>query len=209
MKCKDQTGIPALLRNAGLQRQRMQRPAHLPLQRLIDQLMLLHTGFSLVLAEPVGMRHDRGGRAKAARRCPPPSPSRRARSAARRRRRHAPRSRCRRGSCRARSRRCALGGEIDRRRRALLAAADVAQIERLAEPALGLADQQDRLARGLEGERRDLVKSSSSRRRRSRASAGCRGRWSRCRARRCRTRPGSRARGRPPRCPSGSRRTGP
>ena len=50
----------------------------------------------------------------------------------------------------------ALGGEIDRRRRALLAAADVAQIERLAEPAVGLADQQDRLALGLEGERRRL-----------------------------------------------------
>ena len=39
-----------------------------------------------------------------------------------------------------------LGREIDRRRRALLASADVAQIERLAEPACGLADQQDRLA---------------------------------------------------------------
>ena len=39
----------------------------------------------------------------------------------------------------------ALGGKIDRRRRALLALADLAQIERLAEPARGLADQQDRL----------------------------------------------------------------
>ena len=59
-----------------------------------------------------------------------------------------------RRSARARIRRCALGGQIDRRRRALLAAADLAQIERLAEPAVGLADQQDRLAFGLEGERR-------------------------------------------------------
>ena len=36
----------------------------------------------------------------------------------------------------------ALLGEIDRRRRALLAAADLAQIHRLAEPARRLADQQ-------------------------------------------------------------------
>jgi len=42
-----------------------------------------------------------------------------------------------------------LGGEIDRRRRALLAAADVAQINGLAEPAVGFADQEDRLAFGL------------------------------------------------------------
>ena len=41
----------------------------------------------------------------------------------------------------------ALGGEIDRRRRAFFAAADLAQIERLAEPALRLADQHDRFAR--------------------------------------------------------------
>lgn len=34
-----------------------------------------------------------------------------------------------------------LGGEVDRRRSALFAAADVAQIDRLAEPALGLADR--------------------------------------------------------------------
>ena len=45
-----------------------------------------------------------------------------------------------------------LRGEIDRRRRALLAAADFAQIDRLAEPALGFADQQDRFALGFEGE---------------------------------------------------------
>ena len=50
----------------------------------------------------------------------------------------------------------ALLDQIDRRRRALLAAADVAQIERLAEPALRLADQQDRFARGLERQRRRL-----------------------------------------------------
>ncbi len=91
-----------------------------------------------------------------------------------------------------------LGGEIDRRRRALLAPADVAQIERLAEPALGLADQQDRLVRGLEGERRrlgEVVDHADAAD--GRASAGWRGRWSRCRARRCRTRPGSRAPCRP------------
>ena len=50
----------------------------------------------------------------------------------------------------------ALLDQIDRRRRALLAAADVAQIERLAEPALRLADQQDRLAGRLERKRRRL-----------------------------------------------------
>src|ERR1700722_12677658 len=42
--------------------------------------------------------------------------------------------------------------EINRRRRALFAAADVAQVNRLPEPALSLAYQEDRLARGLEGE---------------------------------------------------------
>ena len=47
----------------------------------------------------------------------------------------------------------ALLDQIDRRRRALFAAADVAQIERLAEPALRLADQQDHLARRLERDR--------------------------------------------------------
>ncbi len=46
----------------------------------------------------------------------------------------------------------ALGGEIDRRRRPLLAAGELAQVERAAEMALGLADQQDRLAGALEGE---------------------------------------------------------
>ena len=34
-----------------------------------------------------------------------------------------------------------LGGEIDRRRRALFPPADITQIQRLAEPALGAADQ--------------------------------------------------------------------
>ena len=47
----------------------------------------------------------------------------------------------------------ALGGEIDRRRCALLPPTDIAQVKRLAEPALGLADQQDRLAFGLERKR--------------------------------------------------------
>ena len=55
-----------------------------------------------------------------------------------------------------------LGREIDRRRRALFPAADVAQIERLAEPALRIADQQDRFAFALEGKLADFVKSSST-----------------------------------------------
>ena len=50
----------------------------------------------------------------------------------------------------------AFGGEVDRRRRALFAAANVAQIDRTTEPAAGLADQQDRLAFALEGERHGL-----------------------------------------------------
>src|SRR4029079_4074998 len=45
------------------------------------------------------------------------------------------------------------GREVDRRRRALLAAADIAQIDGLTEPALAVADQQDRLISRLEGER--------------------------------------------------------
>jgi len=44
--------------------------------------------------------------------------------------------------------------QVDRRRRPLLAAADVAQVKRLAEPALRLADQQNGFAIGLEGKRR-------------------------------------------------------
>ena len=44
--------------------------------------------------------------------------------------------------------------EIDRRRRALFARAEFAQIHRLTEPAFRFADQQDRLAVALEGERR-------------------------------------------------------
>src|SRR5690242_16912300 len=47
----------------------------------------------------------------------------------------------------------ALGGEIDRRRRALFPPADVAQIKRLAEPARSAAEKQDVLALRLEGER--------------------------------------------------------
>ena len=50
----------------------------------------------------------------------------------------------------------ALGRKIDRRRRPLLALADLAQIKRLAEPARGFADEQNRLVRALEGERRRL-----------------------------------------------------
>ena len=45
--------------------------------------------------------------------------------------------------------------------------------------------------------------------RRSRASAGSRGHWSRCRATRCRRRPGSRAPGRPRPCPRWRARSGP
>src|SRR5262249_26027221 len=47
-----------------------------------------------------------------------------------------------------------LCGEINRGRCALLAGADVAQIYGLPEPALRIADQEDRLARGLESKRR-------------------------------------------------------
>ncbi len=43
-----------------------------------------------------------------------------------------------------------LGREIDRRRRALFAAADVAEVDGLAEPAVSLADQEDGLVLGLE-----------------------------------------------------------
>ncbi len=43
----------------------------------------------------------------------------------------------------------ALGGEVDGGRSALLPAADVAQIDRLAEPSLGLAQQEDLLAGSL------------------------------------------------------------
>ena len=46
-----------------------------------------------------------------------------------------------------------FGSQVHRRRRALLAAADVAQIERLAEPTAGVADQQDRLAFGFKRKR--------------------------------------------------------
>ncbi len=54
-----------------------------------------------------------------------------------------------------------LGRKINRGRRALFAAADVAQVDRLAEPAMGLADQKDRLAFALKASVADLVKSSS------------------------------------------------
>ena len=46
----------------------------------------------------------------------------------------------------------------------------------------------------------DAARRRGRRRRRWSGSAGCPGRWSRCRARRCPTRPGSRAPGRPRRC---------
>ena len=104
----------------------------------------------------------------------------------------------------------ALGGEIDRRRRALLAAANVAQIKRLTEPASRFADQQDRLAFGLESNRHRLGEFvERARRRRSSASARSPGRWSRCRATHCRTRSGNRARGRLRRCRGCSRQAGP
>ena len=54
----------------------------------------------------------------------------------------------------------AFVSEVDRRRRALLAAANVAQIDRLAEPACGLADQQDGFPSRLKASVADLVKSS-------------------------------------------------
>ena len=54
----------------------------------------------------------------------------------------------------------ALGGEIDRRWRALLQPAYVAQIDRLTEPAVRFADQQDRLPSDLNAIVIDLVKSS-------------------------------------------------
>ena len=72
----------------------------------------------------------------------------------------------------------ALRGKIDRRRRALLAAANLAQIERLAEPAVRVADQKDRLALGLERERhrrREIVEQADAadgRRRQDRAAVG-------------------------------------
>src|ERR1700722_7892996 len=47
----------------------------------------------------------------------------------------------------------AFRGQIDRRRRALLPPADLAQIKRLAEPALRRTDEQDRLALSLECKR--------------------------------------------------------
>ena len=46
-----------------------------------------------------------------------------------------------------------FGREIDRRRRALFAAADIAQIDGLPKPALRVADQQDRFACCLERQR--------------------------------------------------------
>src|SRR5437867_71001 len=46
-----------------------------------------------------------------------------------------------------------LALQVDRRRRPLLALADLAQIERLSEPAAGLANEQDRLVGGLERNR--------------------------------------------------------
>ena len=67
-----------------------------------------------------------------------------------------------------------LRGEIDRRRRALFAAADLAQVNRLPEPAVGAADQQDRLVLGLERQRRgfgEIVQQSDAADRRRRQDA--------------------------------------
>src|SRR5262249_56522283 len=50
----------------------------------------------------------------------------------------------------------ALRRKVDRRRRALLALADFAQIERLPEPPCGLAYEQNRFVLALEGKRRGL-----------------------------------------------------
>ena len=94
----------------------------------------------------------------------------------------------------------ALGGEVDRRRRAVLAAVDLAQPERLAEmAAAGRRSMTMTSPDALEGDRRrPCANPRAGRRRRSPASAGSRCRcrlrsWSRCRARRCRSRSGSRA----------------
>src|SRR4029078_1304202 len=72
----------------------------------------------------------------------------------------------------------ALLDEIDRRRRTFFAAADVAQIDRLPQPALRLADQYDRLALAREGEGCRLgevvedADTADRRRRQNRAAVG-------------------------------------
>src|SRR3954464_5015173 len=71
-----------------------------------------------------------------------------------------------------------FGRKVDRWRRALLPLADVAQVERLAKPAPGLADQQDFLASGFEGDRRrfgeiiEHADAADGRRRQDRAAIG-------------------------------------
>ena len=71
-----------------------------------------------------------------------------------------------------------LDGEIDGRWRTLLAPANLAQINRLAEPALRVAEQQNGLVHRLEGEARrlgeilDQTYPSDGRRRQDRAPVG-------------------------------------
>ena len=104
----------------------------------------------------------------------------------------------------------ALGGEVDRRRGAVVAVDQLAPVERAAEPAQALAEQDQRRGRARPRRCRPWRPGARSRRgRRHWASAGSRCRRSRCRARRCRTRPGSRAPCRPRPCPRCSRPAGP
>ena len=56
-----------------------------------------------------------------------------------------------------------FGRQIHRRRGAFFAAFDLAQIDRLAQMALGLADQDDRIAFALEGDGRHSVRHPSIR----------------------------------------------
>ena len=107
----------------------------------------------LVLAEPVGVRHDRGRRRQQLR-----TDIAGHRHLGERDQKstigHVMHRRRRAGDHPPHHVAIALfGGEIHR---ALFAAADVAQIDGLAEPALGVADQKDRFARRLERERGGL-----------------------------------------------------
>ena len=104
----------------------------------------------------------------------------------------------------------ALGRQIDRRRRAFLAAGDLAQPKRLAEPALGGADQHDDRATAAARCPRPWPRRPARPGRRSPAWAGSRV-PSRLVVERhiAATRPGSPAPRRPPPCRGSRRRTGP
>ena len=110
---------------------------------------------------------------------PTPSPFRPAQQQGRRRRDRARRSRSpSRISARTKSPFSRSSMQVDRRWRALFPAAQLAQIHRLAEPARRFADQQDRLACALEGERGRLGEivdepdAADRRRRQNRAAVG-------------------------------------